>query len=375
MRIVGLIFLTFGAFFAIACTVGQNEPPTQPQVPQPTPDIPATVAASVWSTREAEAAIDAIVQAEVATILTAPQPTATPWPTATLWPTDTPYPTATPYPSPMPSPIISSLLATVIAPPPTPAPIATQTPAPTPTPKSAIPTITPTATIGTNEPIPLTRTPSPHASSNAMPTATTYLCPTGTSDDDWMREAFWHSIDLAQLERELYCGADPNVKMDYGFTPLHLTAVSNEDPAVVQSLIDAGADTEAKDNAGATPLHRAVGESRTPAVVQVLLDAGADFGAKTYDGATPLDYAAVAGKSELIQMLLEAGADNQARTFAGLLHLVAFSGNREAIQLLLDAGYDLGVKDNYGRTPLHLATRGSPAGIKALLGRWSQHRD
>ena len=66
MRIIALMLLAVSVSLGIiACIEGRAEPPMQPQASEPTPDISATVDASVRGTQEAEAAIDATVQAEV----------------------------------------------------------------------------------------------------------------------------------------------------------------------------------------------------------------------------------------------------------------------------------------------------------------------
>ena len=127
MKFVALILAALITLSAVACA---SEPSTSLPTSSPTPDIDATVEAGIRATQEVQAVIDATVQAEVAAILTAPQPTATPWPTAT------PSPTATPFPTP----IVASLLATRVAPQPTHTPQPTLTPRPTFTPR---PTLTP----------------------------------------------------------------------------------------------------------------------------------------------------------------------------------------------------------------------------------------
>ncbi len=66
MRIVILIVLVVFGIAAVACTREAPSPADNQTASQPTPDIPATVEASILSTREAEAAIDATVEAKVA---------------------------------------------------------------------------------------------------------------------------------------------------------------------------------------------------------------------------------------------------------------------------------------------------------------------
>ena len=100
MRIVILIVLVIFGLAAVACTSEAPSPADNQTASQPTPDIPATVEASILGTREAEAAIDATVEAKVAAALTASAPTPAPLPIATPRPTNTPYPTTTPRPTP-----------------------------------------------------------------------------------------------------------------------------------------------------------------------------------------------------------------------------------------------------------------------------------
>ena len=108
---------------ALACGVVTEEPDEGSRL-EPTPDIAATVEASVAATRVADVDLQATVEARVAATLSAPgqaeqsRPTATPLPGPTIPPTATPlpgptfYPTATPLPlfrTPMPLPTLSPL--------------------------------------------------------------------------------------------------------------------------------------------------------------------------------------------------------------------------------------------------------------------------
>ncbi|MCY4109411.1 MAG: ankyrin repeat domain-containing protein, partial [Chloroflexi bacterium] len=69
-------------------------------------------------------------------------------------------------------------------------------------------------------------------------------------------------------------------------------AVLGGEPAAVTALLDRGADIEAKVDNGLTALHLAVREGEDPAVVRLLLDYGADIEAREDDfGWTPLHMA------------------------------------------------------------------------------------
>ena len=81
------------------------------------------------------------------------------------------------------------------------------------------------------------------------------------------------------------------VRTESSITPLHLAALFNENPAVIQALLAAGSDPMARTESGdETPLHWAAGNG-SPAVVQALLAAGADAMMRTAMGRTPWDIA------------------------------------------------------------------------------------
>ena len=82
MRILILIVLVISGLTAVACSSEAPSTAEEQAASRPTADVPATVEAGVSSTREAETAIDATVEAKVAAALTtatsAPGPTNTP---------------------------------------------------------------------------------------------------------------------------------------------------------------------------------------------------------------------------------------------------------------------------------------------------------
>lgn len=79
-----------------------------------------------------------------------------------------------------------------------------------------------------------------------------------------------NDIPVSVIQSIIDAGADPNIKINGGLTPLMLAATGGSD--VLQMLIDAGADINARDDRGTTALMRA---ARIPENVSVLKAAGA----------------------------------------------------------------------------------------------------
>ena len=87
-------------------------------------------------------------------------------------------------------------------------------------------------------------------------------------------------------------GANVYAETRHGRTPLHLAALINENPAVVDALAGV-TDVNVRKHDGGTPLHDAARRIRegpmgnpNPAIVDVLIRRGADLSAKTEGGLT-----------------------------------------------------------------------------------------
>ena len=91
-----------------------------------------------------------------------------------------------------------------------------------------------------------------------------------------------------------------------GFTPLIL-AVYNEQPAVVNFLLQKGAQLDEGDTAGNTAL-MGVCFKGYKEIAARLIKAGADVNKRNVNGATALTFAATFGHLEIAKMLLEKGA-------------------------------------------------------------------
>ena len=107
------------------------------------------------------------------------------------------------------------------------------------------------------------------------------------------------NLDIVELC--LSKGADPNIVMDGGKTPLMAAAEFNSSN-IAQTLIDAGADVDAKDVNGNTALMVAARE-KSKDVIDTLLKAGADVNAENDDGETAMS---VAATKQIANMLKKA---------------------------------------------------------------------
>ena len=64
-------------------------------------------------------------------------------------------------------------------------------------------------------------------------------------------------VALLRIKGLLTKGADVNAREEDGRTPLHWAAWTNQNPEVIEVLLNAGADAKLKDNAGKLPADHA----------------------------------------------------------------------------------------------------------------------
>lgn len=110
-------------------------------------------------------------------------------------------------------------------------------------------------------------------------------------------------------------------------TPLH-AAVSCENRAAMEMLVERGADTNAVDITGMTPLHVAAMLGRA-AEAEWLLDHGARIDARDSFGDTPVHTAAVFGQGGVLQILARRGAALDTPNAAGKTPVMLARDNRK----------------------------------------------
>jgi hypothetical protein len=138
------------------------------------------------------------------------------------------------------------------------------------------------------------------------------------SADDMLRDAADRG-DVAEIERLIAAGADPNAfEGTSGLTPLQ-QAASNGHVAAIAVLLKAGARVDGADNGGVTPLMFAARRARSAAIA-ALVAAGADVHRTTNYGNTALHYASWYGQVDAARVLLEAGAKTDVRNQDGFLY-------------------------------------------------------
>ncbi len=146
---------------------------------------------------------------------------------------------------------------------------------------------------------------------------------------------------------------------------LHLAEQENQ-PELVRLLLDRGADPNIRLSNGMTPLMQAAGRGQT-AIVNVLIEGHADINASTKDGSTALMFALRGRWADTAQALRQHGATfldghgNKQSSLIALLGSARKAQDRSAalvpgiLQSMLAAGADPNGRDAQGRSMLILA--------------------
>ncbi len=196
-------------------------------------------------------------------------------------------------------------------------------------------------------------------------------------------------------------GADPYARTEKGESIL-FSAVTTNNPEIIDTVIAVGCPVNQRDNLGNTPLHYAVSWDATKSITK-LLSMGIDIDAQNSSGKSALAVAAFSGKLKTAKVLLNNNADvntsdstggtilmdairGQNRSLVKLLldynanasiqdingvnayHVAAETGNTEIIKMIRDAGGNPLSRDKNGRTPFSIVMKRDMKTIKAVLG-------
>ncbi len=198
--------------------------------------------------------------------------------------------------------------------------------------------------------------------------------------------------DLATVELLLKeHGADPNQADENDFTLLH-RAAGRANLELTRLLLQHGAEPNVY-RSGISPLYEAISDGSVD-VVRLLLNAGAKIEPPVAGEWRPLDAltlsgsveiarmllargmkpdgsalfgAAAAGHGPLVKLFLDQGADLNHRAGFSKQSVLHSAGSAEVVRILVKAGLSIELKDDDGRTPLHLAARFEPHEVVVAL--------
>jgi len=183
-----------------------------------------------------------------------------------------------------------------------------------------------------------------HAAAIFHPDQIASLIADGAAVDGFDRDgntSLWVAARMSKPESVrilLAAGADPNIRGQRGWTPLHCTTFcwsGPEDTEVARLLLKYGADVNSvAPEYGETPLHYAVRVADSPVLVQLLLDAGANIDAQSNPGKdTALQFAVVRRNLSTIDLLLKAGASPEIKNNVGFVPVQQAPENEEVAAL------------------------------------------
>ena len=132
------------------------------------------------------------------------------------------------------------------------------------------------------------------------------------------------SGNVAEVRRLIEAGADPNISLGYGMTPLH-TASLRGHIEIVKMLLEADAKVNSKDFSDRTALILASQNGHIE-IAKMLIESDAKLNSKDKSDRTALNLALQNGHMEIVRLLLDAGAkaDDYARLNLGMVY---FYGN------------------------------------------------
>lgn len=170
-------------------------------------------------------------------------------------------------------------------------------------------------------------------------------------------------LDCAKLL--LKKGADPNAKMNHGWTPL-LYAIQNNHTTMAKLLIDNGARIQQPLHNGVEPLSLAAYRGNLE-ILKYMVEKGAALTADASIADAIFKGAYYSGNKELVDYIMESPLKSYAKNKSPKTLINACqSGNLELVKQLVDIyGYDVNAQDEYKFTPLTSAA-GVEGGAKIM---------
>ena len=183
------------------------------------------------------------------------------------------------------------------------------------------------------------------------------------------------AISMAASEGNLDClkllleyGANIN-GIGKSVPPLHI-AVEEDKRAIIKYLISQKVNINKKDAAGRTALMYGASEGQKYSV-KLLIEAGADISIVDANGDTAIDYEEQEEKYSIRDYLDEQDEDDSDYSGANKrpwIHQATLDGLIEKVQRMVEQGTDVNTKDDYGRTPLHIASaEGNNIDMRVLI--------
>ncbi|MGZ5193853.1 MAG: ankyrin repeat domain-containing protein [Ramlibacter sp.] len=147
----------------------------------------------------------------------------------------------------------------------------------------------------------------------------------------------------------------------------YFAAITRDDSATVQELLNRGFDPNTINAQGLTGLYLALRDSSMK-TAQVLIDwPKTNIESRTPQDESPLMMASLRGQTEIVRKLIARDADVN-KTGWTPLHYAATSAHLDIIELLLENHAYIDAESPNGTTPLMMAAQyGSPEAVKLLL--------
>lgn len=166
----------------------------------------------------------------------------------------------------------------------------------------------------------------------------------GEADPDGTSALHWAVVEdhLDMVQALLAAGVDPDVKNDYGRTPLAV-ALDHASAPITEALLKGGADPRLRLPGMGTAMIAAA-RSGNPAVINALLNNGVNVNElEPTSGQTALMWAAAEGHAEAVKALIDGGADVNVHAARGqtALFFAVRKGNISVVDALLTAGAEI----------------------------------